>query len=87
MSLAYAFWRLPLFHPRAYLALITCLLLQAPAPAPAPDLAQALALVPAVGPGEEALMQQGILPTLTLPTPLAAALLGTSSQSEMVAMP
>lgn len=87
MSLAYAFWRPPLFHPRACLALITCLLLQAPALAPALDLARAPALVPAVGPGEEALMQQGVLPTLTPPMPLAAALLGTSSQLEMVAIP
>lgn len=86
MSLACAFWRPPLFHPRACPALITCLLPQAPAPAPAPGLALAPALAPAVGPGEEALMPQGILPTLT-PTPLAVALLGTSSQLEMGARP
>lgn len=83
ISLAYAFWRPPLFLPRACLALTTCLLPQAPdrapALAPAPAPAPALALVPEVDPGEEALMQQAILPTLT-PTPLAVALLGTSSQ-------
>ena len=86
MSLAYAFWRPPLSHPRACPALITCLLPQAPALAPAPAPALAPALAPAVGPGEEALMQLGILPTLT-PTPLAVALLGTNSQLEMVVIP
>lgn len=40
-----------------------------------------------MGPGEEALMQQGILPTLTPPTPLAVALLGTSGQLEIVVIP
>lgn len=82
MSLVFACWRLPLFRPRACLAHTTCPLLQAPAPAPV----LALALGPAVGRGEEALMQPGILPTLT-PTALAVALLGASSQLEMVALP
>lgn len=86
MSLVFACWRLPLFRPRACLAHTTCPLLQAPAPAPAPAPVLALALGPAVGRGEEALMQPGILPTLT-PTALAVALLGASSQLEMVALP